>query len=559
MLDQVKDEEIELVSSKRKRKPSSASGTKKEAGPKKPAQKKKPEKDLQQKKTPQQSRAKKQNKAPKQISVPRYDREPRPVSTPQAPRTRKRRTLNKELAGVTYFSVAIFLALIGYLIYFIVARSNDFANSAYNKRQDSYAEHVIRGSITDRNGNVLAMSTADDAGNETRTYPYGSLFAHAVGYTGNGKTSLEAEMNYYLLNSHAFFLEKISNDFADKKNPGDTVVTTLDVNVQQAAAYAMGSSKGAVIAMEPGTGKIVCMYSNPGFDPNTVKNDWEYLNSDTENTPLVNRVTNGLYPPGSTFKTVTALDFMRYDPAGFSSFSFDCSGGVTYGDTTIQCYNGTVHGHLDMASAFAQSCNSAFVTIGKSLKTSHFRDTAEDLLFNKRLPCPIDSAKSSFRLDGNTPEIEKMMTAMGQGQTLVSPYHMCLITSAIANGGTLMRPYMVSAVTNYGGDVVETFKPRLYRRLITAEEAALLGDLMEGVVTRGTAFELSSLGYTVAGKTGTAEYSSDKSKSHSWFTGYSNVDNPDLVVTVIMEGYDGNSEARAIPVAKSVFQAYHNQ
>ena len=147
------------------------------------------------------------------------------------------------------------------------------------------------------------------------------------------------------------------------------------------------------------------------------------------------------------------------------------------------------------------------------------------------------------------------MTAMGQGKTQVSPYHMALITSAIANGGVLMEPYLVDAVTNYTGTQIEKNMPEEYKRLMSAQEASALKDYMTSVVEYGTASALSGQSYTAAGKTGTAEYSSDKEKDHSWFVGMSNVDNPDLVISVIIESSDGS--VKAVNIAKQVFDAYY--
>ena len=152
-----------------------------------------------------------------------------------------------------------------------------------------------------------------------------------------------------------------------------------------------------------------------------------------------------------------------------------------------------------------------------------------------------------------------MMTAMGQGETLVSPYHMALITSAIANGGTLMEPYLVEKVTNYKGTEVRKNVPKSYKKLMTSDEAAQLKEYMKAVVDEGTASMLSGQSYTAAGKTGTAEYSMDDGeKTHSWFIGFTNVDNPELVISVIIEGYDGNAGAKAVPIAKQVLDAYYN-
>ena len=418
----------------------------------------------------------------------------------------------------------------GYIVYFTIARAGTFVNSPYNQRQDAFAKSVVRGSITDRNGNILAETQVAEDGTETRYYPYGSLFSHVVGYSNDelGKTGLESVENFELLTSNAFFLEKIQNEFDGSKNQGDTVVTTLDAGLQQAASDALGDYKGAVVIMEADTGKILAMVSKPDFDPNEISANWNTLNTDEENSPLLNRATGGSYAPGSVFKIVTTLAYIR-QYSNYSDYSYDCTGSITVGDTTIPCAGGNVHGHEDLRSSFANSCNSSFANIGLQLDISGFRDTAEDLLFNS------------------------------QGKTTVSPYHMCLITQAVANGGTLMDPYLVDSVTNYTGTEVRRNVPKSYARLMTSDEASQLKDYMTAVVEEGTGSVLSGRSYTVAGKTGTAEYSSESSdRTHSWFTGFTNVDDPELVITVITEGSDGSTSGRAVSIAGTILDSYYN-
>lgn len=430
-------------------------------------------------------------------------------------------------------------------------------NSPYNQRQDSFAETVVRGDIVDRNGNVLATTDVAEDGTETRSYPYGNVFSHVIGYSDPelGNTGLESVENFELLTSNAFFLEKLQNQFTDSKNRGDTVVTTLDADLQQASYDALGDNRGAVVVMEASTGKILSMVSKPDYDPNSILSDWSTLNSDEENSPLLNRATQGSYAPGSTFKIVTTLAFMRQN-SNFADYTYDCSGEITTGDTTIHCFNGTVHGFEDLRSSIANSCNASFANIGTLLDIDGYRDTAEDLLFNSDLPSVLGYTKSSFALTSESSEAEIMMTAMGQGKTTVSPYHMALITQAIANGGTLMEPYLVDSVTNYTGTEIRRNVPKSYRRLMTSDEAAQLKEYMTAVVEEGTGSVLSGSSYTAAGKTGTAEYSlSDGEKTHSWFMGFTNVDNPDLVISVIIESADG--AARAVDVAKQVFDSYY--
>lgn len=449
--------------------------------------------------------------------------------------------------------------MMGYIVYFTVARAGTFVNSPYNQRQDAFANRVVRGKITDQKGNVLAETQVAEDGTETRYYPYGSLFSHVVGYNDPelGKTGLESIENFELLTSNAFFVEKIQNEFNGTKNQGDTVVTTLDADLQQAAANALGDYKGAVVVMEADTGKILAMVSKPDYDPNEIKANWQTLNTDEVNSPLLNRATSGTYAPGSVFKIVTALAYIRQN-SDYNSYSYECSGSITRDGTTIPCAGGNVHGYEDLRSSFANSCNSSFVNLGLQLDIGGFRDTAEDLLFNSDLPSVLNYTKGSFALNEESPVSEIMMTAMGQGKTTTSPYHMALITQAVANGGTLMEPYLVDSVTNYTGTEVRRNVPKSYGRLMTSDEASQLKDYMTAVVNEGTGSVLAGRSYTVAGKTGTAEYSTnDSDRTHSWFTGFTNVDNPELVITVITEGSDGSAGGKAVSIAGAILDAYY--
>lgn len=454
----------------------------------------------------------------------------------------------------------LFIALMGYLVYFTAVRACRVVNSPYNQRQDAFAERVVRGDIVDRSGNVLATTDVAEDGTETRSYPYGSVFAHVVGYSDKdlGTTGLESVENFELLTSNAFFMEKLQNEFSGSKNIGDTVVTTLDADLQQAAYNALGDNKGAVVVMEADTGKILSMVSKPDYDPNYIVSDWSTLNTDEENSPLLNRATQGSYAPGSTFKIVTTLAFMRQN-ADYANYTYDCIGEITTGDTTIHCFGGTAHGYEDLRSSIANSCNSSFAHIGTLLDISGYRDTAEALLFNKELPSVLGYTKSSFALTEDSSEAEVMMTAMGQGKTTVSPYHMALITQAIANDGVLMEPYLVDSVTNYTGTEIRRNVPKSYKRLMTTDEAAQLREYMTAVVEEGTGSVLSGSSYTAAGKTGTAEYSlSDGEKTHSWFMGFTNVDDPELVISVITEGSDGSASGKAVVIAKQILDSYYN-
>ncbi len=480
----------------------------------------------------------------------------RRVLKKKSKRRQKKASGGKEYVIISYVCVGLFLALIGYMVYFNLYLSEDFQNSPYNKRQKNYAQEVVRGSIYSADGNVLAETQVDESGNENRVYPYANVFAHVVGYDSKGGSGIESTENYHLLSSHANVLEQLKNDLSDQKNIGDNVITTLNTNLQQVAYDALGDYNGAVVVMEPDTGKILAMVSKPDFDPNQIDEIWDSLVNDDSNSNLLNRASQGLYPPGSIFKIVTALAYIR-SSADTSAFSFDCTGEVTNSGYTIHCYNNTAHGQEDFATAFAKSCNTAFAQIGVDLKKSTFRKTASDLLFNKSLPFDLPYRKSQFSLDNDTHDALTMQTAIGQGNTLTSPLHMAMITSAVANGGLMMTPYLIDSVENYNGDLVKQYKPDAYKQVMTSEEAAELSELMQGVVENGTASSLSGLSYTVAGKTGSAEHGDKTGAPHSWFVGFSNVDNPDIVVAVIAESAGTGSDV-AVPIAKSIFDSYYS-
>ena len=469
--------------------------------------------------------------------------------------TGERDLLRKGIVGVTYFFVVLFLVMMGYIVYFNAVKSKEIINSPYNVRLDSMSDRVVRGKILDSDGNVLAETIVSEDGVEKRNYPYGEIYAHVVGFDSMGKSGLESTENFDLLTSNAFFLEKLAKEFQEKKNIGDNVVTTLNTDLQTAAYKALGSYKGAVMVMEASTGKVLAMVSKPSFNPNHIADDWEWLTTDANST-LLNRATQGAYAPGSIFKIVTTLEYMRENP-DYSDYFYVCESKITEGETTIHCAGNRAHGEETLADSLANSCNASYSNIGLGLDLTSYRKTAEELLFNAKLPTLLPYTKSKFQLTKDSDTSEVMMTAIGQGKTQVSPYHMTLISAAIANGGTLMQPYLVEQVENYTGTTISKNMPERYGTLMTSAEAAQLKEYMAGVVQNGTGKALNGGNYTVAGKTGTAEYSSDKAKSHSWFTGFTNVENPELVISVVVESAD-NSGMSAVSVAKQVLNAYYD-
>lgn len=464
---------------------------------------------------------------------------------------------NHEFVVVTYFFLAIFVGMIAYFVYFQVIKSEEFISSSYNKRQDLFAQKVVRGDILSSEGYALATTITDAQGNESRYYPYENMFSHIVGYATNGKSGIESFANLNLLRSHTFFIEKVVNELQGEKSKGDNVVTTLNFNLQETAYQALGNYDGAVIALEPSTGKILCMVSKPDYNPNNIAVEWETLTAEeNESSVLLNRATQGLYPPGSTFKILTTLAYIRQNP-DYENYTYTCESRFSTEDIVIRCANNKTHGQVDLNDSFAESCNSSFASLGLSLDMEEFSEMCSEMLFNEALPTRFESSKSRFSLGTDASTDDIVQTSIGQGKTLVTPLHMALLTAGIANNGVVMSPYVIDHTENYEGVVVKSYEPKEYKTIMTEEEAAILQEYMQAVVSYGTAEALSGADYMAAGKTGSAEFSTDKDASHAWFVGYAHQEGKeDIAIAVIVEN-SGLGSKYAVPIAKKIFDAYY--
>ena len=468
---------------------------------------------------------------------------------------------NREFAVVAYCFIGLFLCCIGYFVYFQVVKSEDFINNSYNARQENFEKSIIRGKIFSADGQVLAETNTDSEGKETRRYPYSDLFSHIVGYStkDHGRSGIEAWANFNLLRSNAFFLEKTVDKVTDEKSIGDNVITTLQYPLQQAAYDALGEFDGAIAVMEPATGKILAMVSKPDFDPNTISENWEQIVADENSkSPLLNRASQGLYPPGSTFKIITALEYIRQNPNDYQNYTYNCSGTIWKDNSKLSCFSGEVHGTVDLKRSFVKSCNTSFANLGLLLDADQMKETCEGLLFNQALPVEkLETSKSSFVLNQKSSTSEVMETSIGQGKTLVTPLHMLMITSAVANDGVLMKPYVIASTENHDGGTVKTYEPKEYGAVLTKEEAGILKEYMKETVTSGTASKLSGMSYEAYGKTGSAEFGTNKGDSHAWFVGFAHrEDKEDIAVAVIVEKA-GIGSAYAVPAAKEVLDAYY--
>lgn len=467
----------------------------------------------------------------------------------------KKKNINHEFSVITYLFFFLFLAMIVYFAAFQFGLKEKYVNSIYNPLQDLNAKNVVRGEILASDGEVLAYTDVDENGNETRIYPYDRMFSHVVGYAVNGKGGLESQLNFKLLSSHSFFMDQLAKDLSKEKSIGDNVITTLDVRLQKAAYEALGNCDGAVIVMEPKTGRILAMVSKPDFNPNTIAADWENVTEDGS-TVLFNRATQGQYTPGSVFKIFTTLEYYKENPLTYEQYTFDCNSSYTFEDNTLHCAGHAAHGNEDLIASFANSCNSSYANLALSLNQDKFQETCEDLLFGQKLPLAFESNTSKVKLDTLDTSFAVMQTGIGQGSTLVSPLHMVLLAGAIDNDGVLMQPYLVETVETTKGVSVSKTKPKKYRTLFSRDETQFLQECMEAVVEEGTASRLNNASYKAYGKTGTAQVSDTTNQINSWFVGFAKQDGyEDIAIAVVMEGY-GSGSSYAVPVTKQIFDAY---
>lgn len=468
---------------------------------------------------------------------------------------KEKKVSNRELWFTGIFFSLIFLGMIGYYVYYVQENGREMINNSYNTRQHLLTKKNYRGNIYSADGEILAETILQPDGSEIRNYPYEKLFSHVVGFSTKGKTGIEAEVNSYLINSGVSLSTQIENEAAGTKNPGDDAYTSLNVELQRIASKSLGVSKGAIIVSKVKTGEILAMVSKPDFNPNTIVQDWQEYLEDEESSVLLNRATQGIYPPGSTFKIVTSLAYLREHQGNYQDYFYNCIGSYRYEDSKIRCYHGTVHNSVDFITSFAKSCNCSYANMGLGLDRGIYHDTIMDLGFNQPLPVNFNYNQSKLVVDETISGDDMIQISFGQGSVQMTPLHLHLITNAIAAKGTPMKPYLVNKIVSKDGKVIKEFSPKPYKALMTEEEAETLTMMMEQVVEKGTGSRLKGLSYSAAGKTGSAEYNLVKEDSHAWFTGFAPVEDPEISVTIIVERI-GSGGDYAVPIAKRLFDEY---
>ncbi|MBP1744133.1 MAG: penicillin-binding protein [Firmicutes bacterium] len=465
--------------------------------------------------------------------------------------------ITKNIKTVMIIFLVLFIGLISYITYFEVFVGPKIVNNASNKRLWVQRNEVLRGTVYDRDMTALTESKRIDEDTQAREYTYGSLFAHAIGYVDikYGITGLErkydSELIYSSIKDNIMNFIKYRGELPEKV--GNSIRTTLDYDVQKKAYDLLGSNRGAVVVLNPQTGEILALVSKPSYDPNSLDEDWEDINSNAD-MPLINRATAGLYPPGSTFKVITAASAIE-NISGIMDRTFEDNGKIVFNDNeSLSNYGGEVLGDISFEGAFVHSSNVVFGTLGMELGNGKLKDTAEAFNFNADTPADgVTIENSVFPSFGFFEKGNIAQSAIGQSEVLATPMEMALVASTVANGGVMMKPYIVSQVMTSSGDTVKTIEPGQIRQVISADTASIIKDFMRKVVTDGTGTNAAVSGIEVCGKTGTADHA-EGSEPHSWFIGFAPYDNPQVAVAVIVEE-GGTGGGLAAKIAGQVMQA----
>lgn len=471
---------------------------------------------------------------------------------------RRNRRKNRPITAIVTLMILVFGGMIGFMIYFQTVKSESVVANSANQRQDAFSDFVVRGNIESRDGEILAETETSEDGTDTRVYPCGNVFSHVVGFDKYGNSGIEQEENFALMRSHVGIVSQFRNSLNGVRNPGDNVVTTLDGNLQQVASDALGSMTGAIVAIRPDTGEILAMVSKPDFDPNQIDAVWNNIHSEegAGSTVLLNRASQGLYAPGSTFKVLTTMEYLSEHPTDYQNYSYTCTGSGIFNSVAIHCSGERAHGTEDLAESLANSCNTSFSNLGTTLDMDRLHALAEKAYYNQSIPFELDTSKSSFVVDGSTDPSQIPQTVIGQGDTQITPLHNAMIMCAVANQGVLMKPYLVDRIETADGITTRRTRQKTCRRIFDSSDVSILIPMLQGVCEHGTAARnLAGKPYTCAGKTGTAETDS-QGHLNSWFIGFSNVSDPDLVVSVVVENYDQTGVSGSY-LAGQIFDAYY--
>jgi peptidoglycan glycosyltransferase len=471
--------------------------------------------------------------------------------------------MNAPIARLFVVVIVLFAVLVGFTSRWTVFDANALRDNPKNRRELLEEQRIRRGLIRAGDDTVLARSVKrpDDA--YVRSYPEGRLFSHAVGYSfvRQGRAGLERSYDDDL-SGRKSDLGSLIDRLTDSQKDGDNLVTSLNPAAQRVALQQLGGRNGAVVALDPRTGAIQVMASVPGYDPNTIKDQQQFsaLNRDRD-APLLNRNTQAGYPPGSTFKVVSAIaaiDSGRYTPDSrisgrngkvISGVPLNNDGGESFGDITL-------------TDALTHSVNTVFGEVGEKVGKATMKKYMDRLGFGRPVEVDLprdERAASGERRNGRIiPATSRFVDvgrmAIGQDKLTVTPLQMAMVAASVANGGKLMKPHLGDRVVDRDGRTVRRIEPEEMSQVMSPQTASQVGAMMAQVVKEGTGTAAALEGIDVAGKTGTAEVDRACGPNQLWFIAFAPVQSPRVAIAVTVECGTGFGGTVAAPIAKAVMQ-----
>jgi peptidoglycan glycosyltransferase len=483
--------------------------------------------------------------------------------------------MNRQIVKLFGFIVVLFAILVGFTSYWSVFDAKALKEKEANKRPLLEQQQIRRGRILAADGTVIAKSVAKGHGDAlrfVRRYPEGALLGHPIGYSfvRQGDSEFERFHNEELVGEESEF-GSILDQLSGHNQEGDDIVTNLDLPAQRIALEDLEEAGfGAVVAIEPSTGEVKVMASNKPYDPNRIPYELSKLNQSKVETPLLDRATQGLAPPGSTFKVVTAA-------AGLES-------GTITPETTINA-PGSIDdeghelandfnqdwGSISLDTALTNSVNTWFGQLGQKVGQDALFETMEKFGFNSTPPIdlPEDEVYNSGIYEGrhtltkNDP-VDLARVAIGQERLLATPLQIAMVAAAVANGGRLMKPQIWNRVVDSDGRVVKRLDPSTYSEAVSAKTAEELTTAMEGVVREGTGTNAAISGVPVAGKTGTAETPGNaacgggEEENQAWFMGFAPANNPKIAIAASVGCTEQFGNDVAAPIFRDVAEAILN-
>jgi peptidoglycan glycosyltransferase len=490
--------------------------------------------------------------------------------------------MNKQIVRLTYVSLLLVAVLVVMTTYW-----QTWASAGLADRQDNAIKRVAefsveRGLIVAKQPFTrLARNVSRVTGSRRlylRRYPQGPLAAHVVGYStvGKSRTGLERSLNDYLTGANAnlsTLVDTALDELRGKTVVGNDVVLNLDTDAQQVALEQLGRACGAVVALDPRTGKVLVMASAPSYDPNLVERRFgaiSRITADCDNpSPLLNRGAAGLFIPGSSFKVITAaaaLESRRFTPGSRFNDPGYCT---VYGKKVYNFADQSgpeVFGSLDFATGLVHSVNSVFCKIGLALGAKRILETARSFGFYEipALETPSDERLASglyrsgrLYFPNRDSDVDAGRMAFGQERMLVTPLQMAMLAGAIGNHGELMEPQLVDRIVNPKGHTILKKKPRLIRQAVRRGTSRELAKMMRRVVSEGTGTAARISDYSVGGKTGTAETGIATSNT-TWFIAFAGKDEEspaEVAIAVVLQNQSGVGGTTAAPIARTVMEA----